>query len=121
VSAALAGIAGALFVPVVGLLTPANLGIVASLELLIGVAIGGRYSLAGAIGGALLFNYAKTIFSESWPDSWLYVQGALFIAIMLWAPRGLAGLLAQARDLLARRRRPPVPTAESKTLEEVRA
>lgn len=124
VSAALAGIAGALFVPVVGLLTPANLGIVASLELLIGVAIGGRYSLAGAIGGALLFNYAKTIFSESWPDSWLYVQGALFIAIMLWAPRGLAGLVGQARDLVARRRRPPAPPvapAEPKIPEGVRA
>jgi urea transport system permease protein len=92
VSAALAGIAGALFVPVVGLLTPANLGIVASLELLIGVAIGGRYSLAGAVGGALLFHYAKTLFSESFPDSWLYVQGALFIVVMVWAPRGLAGL-----------------------------
>ncbi|MFI5937150.1 urea ABC transporter permease subunit UrtC [Actinoplanes sp. NPDC051494] len=92
VSAGLAGIAGALFVPVVGLLSPANLGIVASLELLVGVAIGGRYSLAGAVGGALLFNYAKTMFSEQWPDSWLYFQGALFVAVMLWAPRGLAGL-----------------------------
>jgi urea transport system permease protein len=97
VSAGLAGIAGALFVPVVGLLTPANLGIVASLELLIGVAIGGRYSLAGAVGGALLFHYAKTLFSESWPDSWLYVQGALFIVVMLWAPRGLAGLTGLVR------------------------
>ncbi len=109
VSAGLAGIAGALFVPVVGLLTPTNLGIIASLELLIGVAIGGRYSLAGAVGGALLFNYAKTIFSESWPDSWLYVQGALFVAVMLWAPRGLAGLLGQARDAAARRRPAPAP------------
>jgi urea transport system permease protein len=109
VSAGLAGIAGALFVPVVGLLTPTNLGIIASLELLIGVAVGGRYSLAGAVGGALLFNYAKTIFSESWPDSWTYVQGALFVAVMLWAPRGLAGLVGQARDALARRRPAPVP------------
>lgn len=109
VSAGLAGIAGALFVPVVGLLTPTNLGIIASLELLIGVAIGGRYSLAGAVGGALLFPYAKTVFSESWPDSWLYVQGALFVAIMLWAPRGLAGLVHQVRDVLARRR--PAPKA----------
>ena len=109
VSAGLAGIAGALFVPVVGLLTPTNLGIIASLELLIGVAVGGRYSLAGAVGGALLFNYAKTIFSESWPDSWLYVQGALFVAVMLWAPRGLAGLLGQARDAAARRRPAPAP------------
>jgi urea transport system permease protein len=109
VSAGLAGIAGALFVPVVGLLTPTNLGIIASLELLIGVAVGGRYSLAGAVGGALLFNYAKTIFSESWPDSWLYVQGALFVAVMLWAPRGLAGLVGQARDAAARRRPVPAP------------
>jgi urea transport system permease protein len=92
VSAGLAGIAGALFVPVAGLLSPANLGVVASLELLVGVAIGGRYSLAGAVGGALLFHYAKTYFSEVWPDGWLYVQGALFVAVMLWAPRGLAGL-----------------------------
>ncbi|GGK85709.1 urea ABC transporter permease subunit UrtC [Mangrovihabitans endophyticus] len=103
VSAALAGVAGALFVPVVGLLTPANLGVVASLELLIGVAIGGRYSLAGAVGGALLFNYAKTVFSEELPDSWLYVQGALFVVVMVWAPRGIAGLAGQLRDRWARR------------------
>jgi urea transport system permease protein len=120
VSAGLAGIAGALFVPVVGLLTPTNLGIIASLELLIGVAVGGRYSLAGAVGGALLFHYAKTIFSESWPDSWLYVQGALFVAVMLWAPRGLAGLFGQARDVLARRR-PVAPPIAAPQPEEVRA
>ncbi|MEU8609165.1 urea ABC transporter permease subunit UrtC [Actinoplanes sp. NPDC048791] len=119
VSAGLAGIAGALFVPVVGLLTPANLGVVASLELLIGVAIGGRYSLAGAVGGALLFHYGKTIFSEQWPDSWLYVQGALFVAVMLWAPRGLAGLAGQLRDVVAARRRPAAPAPP--VLEEVRA
>ena len=119
VSAGLAGIAGALFVPVVGLLTPANLGVVASLELLIGVAIGGRYSLAGAVGGALLFHYGKTIFSEQWPDSWLYVQGALFVAVMLWAPRGLAGLAGQLRDVIAARRRPAAPAPP--VLEEVRA
>jgi urea transport system permease protein len=119
VSAGLAGIAGALFVPVVGLLTPANLGVVASLELVIGVAIGGRYSLAGAVGGALLFHYGKTIFSEQWPDSWLYVQGALFVAVMLWAPRGLAGLAAQLRDVVAARRRPAAPAPP--VLEEVRA
>jgi urea transport system permease protein len=118
VSAALAGIAGALFVPVVGLLTPANLGVIASLELLIGVAIGGRYSLAGAVGGALLFGYAKTIFSEQWPDGWLYVQGALFVVVMLWAPRGLAGLVTQLRDLIAARRRPAAPAPPIR--EEVR-
>jgi urea transport system permease protein len=120
VSAGLAGIAGALFVPVVGLLTPTNLGIIASLELLIGVAVGGRYSLAGAVGGALLFHYAKTVFSESWPDSWLYVQGALFVAVMLWAPRGLAGLVGQARDAIAHRRPAPTPAPLTGQPEEVR-
>ena len=119
VSAGLAGIAGALFVPVVGLLSPANLGVIASLELLIGVAIGGRYSLAGAIGGTVLFHYAKTMFSEGWPDGWLYVQGALFIAVMLWAPRGIAGLLTQLRGRLPRRRRPAAPVSPAPAREEV--
>ncbi|MFC6023192.1 urea ABC transporter permease subunit UrtC [Plantactinospora solaniradicis] len=104
VSAAMAGIAGALFVPMVGLLSPANLGIVASLELLIGVAIGGRFSLAGAVGGALLVNYAKTIFSEESADNWIYLQGAMFVVVMIWAPRGLAGLAADARAAVADRR-----------------
>ncbi|MGX7674802.1 urea ABC transporter permease subunit UrtC [Plantactinospora sp. DSM 117369] len=108
VSAGMAGIAGALFVPMVGLLSPANLGIVASLELLIGVAIGGRFSLAGAVGGALLVNYAKTIFSEESADNWVYLQGAMFVVVMLWAPRGLAGLTADIRAAVRhRRRRPP--------------
>ena len=104
VSAGMAGIAGALFVPVVGLLSPANLGIVASLELLIGVAIGGRFSLAGAVGGALLVNYAKTIFSEESADNWIYLQGAMFVAVMIWAPRGLAGLHTDIRAVVLRRR-----------------
>jgi urea transport system permease protein len=109
VSAGMAGLAGALFVPMVGLLSPANLGIVASLELLVGVAIGGRYSLAGAVGGALLVNYAKTMFSEESADNWIYLQGAMFIAVMIWAPRGLAGLYADGRAALRGRRRTPPP------------
>jgi urea transport system permease protein len=107
-AAAMAGIAGALFVPVVGNFSPSILGVVPSIEMVIAVAIGGRYSLAGAVAGALLVNYAKTTFSELDPGSWLYLQGGLFIAVMVWAPRGLAGLLADARDLLLRRLgRPP--------------
>ncbi|WP_422774433.1 urea ABC transporter permease subunit UrtC [Plantactinospora sp. WMMC1484] len=115
VSAGMAGIAGALFVPMVGLLSPANLGIVASLELLIGVAIGGRFSLAGAVGGALLVNYAKTIFSEESADNWIYLQGAMFVVVMIWAPRGLAGLAADARAAVAHRRRRTVPAAATAT------
>lgn len=110
VSAGMAGIAGALFVPMVGLLSPANLGIVASLELLIGVAVGGRFSLAGAVGGALLVNYAKTIFSEQSADNWVYLQGAMFVVVMLWAPRGLAGVFTDVRAALGHRWRPrPAP------------
>jgi urea transport system permease protein len=102
-SAAMAGIAGALFVPVVGIISPALLGIVPSLELLIGVAVGGRYSLVGAVVGTLLVNYAKTALSERLPSGWLYLQGALFVAVMLWAPKGLAGLVSDARQLIRNR------------------
>ncbi|GAA4248878.1 ABC transporter permease subunit [Dactylosporangium darangshiense] len=103
-SAALAGIGGALFVPVVGIISPAELGIVPSLAMLIGVAIGGRYSLVGAVAGALLYNYAETSLSEAWPSGWKYLVGALFIAVMVWAPRGLAGLLASVRSSVRLRR-----------------
>jgi len=59
------------------------------------------------VAGAVLFNYAKTGFSESFPSGWLYLQGALFIAMMMWAPRGLTGLIGSARDAVRARRRPP--------------
>ncbi|GAA2624408.1 urea ABC transporter permease subunit UrtC [Dactylosporangium fulvum] len=119
-SAALAGIAGALFVPVVGIISPAELGIVPSLAMLIGVAIGGRYSLAGAVVGAIVYNYAETSLSEAWPSGWKYLVGALFIAVMVWAPRGLAGLFESA---LSRFRRPaaPPPAAPVAVKEEVAA
>lgn len=95
VAAGMAGLAGALFVPVVGIMSPALLGIVPSLELLIGVAVGGRATLIGAVGGTVLLGYAKTGLSEQFASGWLYLQGALFILVVAFAPRGLAGL----RDL----------------------
>jgi len=103
-SAISAGIAGALFVPVVGIISPALLGVVPSLELVFAVAVGGRYALGGAILGAVLLNYAKTTFSESYADGWLYLQGALFIAVMAFAPKGVVGLTRQVRDAVAVRR-----------------
>jgi urea ABC transporter, permease protein UrtC len=102
VSAGMAGIAGALFVPVVGIISPALLGVVPSLELVVAVAVGGRYALGGAVLGAVVMNYAKTAFSEEWAGGWLYLQGALFILVMTLAPGGIAGLLVAARDALAR-------------------
>ncbi|MBO4273494.1 MULTISPECIES: urea ABC transporter permease subunit UrtC [Microbispora] len=101
VSAGMAGIAGALFVPVVGIISPALLGVVPSLELVVGVAVGGRFALAGALLGAVVMGYARTYFSEELPAAWLYLQGALFVLVMTLAPRGIAGLAAG----LVRRRR----------------
>jgi urea transport system permease protein len=91
-SAGMAGIAGALFVPVVGIMSPAALGIVPSLELLIGVAVGGRATLIGAVIGTVLVNYAKTGLSEQFASGWLYLQGAMFILVVAFAPKGLAGI-----------------------------
>lgn len=101
-SAGVAGVAGALFVPVVGILGPADIDVVSSIMMLLAVAIGGRYSLVGAVAGALLVNYASSALSEALSDRWLYLFGALLVAVILWAPRGLAGLIADGRDALVR-------------------
>ena len=87
-------VAGALFVPVVGIISPALLGVVPSLELVVAVAVGGRFALAGAVLGAVVMGYARTYFSEELPDAWLYLQGALFVLVMTLAPKGIAGLAA---------------------------
>ncbi len=100
-SAGMAGLAGALFVPVVGIISPALLGIVPSLEMLIVVAVGGRATLAGAVLGAVLVNYAKTRVSEEFASGWIYVQGALFVVVIAYAPNGLLGLLSSARAWLS--------------------
>jgi urea transport system permease protein len=97
----MAGLAGALFVPVVGIISPALLGVVPSLELVVAVAVGGRHALAGAVLGAILMGYAKTAFSEQFADGWLYLQGALFILVMTLAPKGIAGILGRLRSARA--------------------
>ncbi|MFI6988001.1 urea ABC transporter permease subunit UrtC [Nonomuraea wenchangensis] len=97
ISAGMAGLAGALFVPVVGIISPALLGVVPSLELVVAVAVGGRHALAGAVLGAVVMGYARTAFSEQVADGWLYLQGALFILVMTLAPKGIAGLLGRVR------------------------
>jgi urea transport system permease protein len=104
VSAAMAGIAGALYVPVVGIISPSLLGVVPSIELVVAVAIGGRYSLAGAVLGGVLLNWAHTAFSEQYPSGWVYLQGLLFILVIVLVPGGIAGAVRQAGDAIARRR-----------------
>ncbi|MBJ7331434.1 MAG: urea ABC transporter permease subunit UrtC [Solirubrobacteraceae bacterium] len=97
-AAGMAGIAGALFVPIVGIISPALLGIVPSIEMVVWVAVGGRASLAGAIAGAIAVNWAKSSLSEEFPSGWLYFQGALFIAVVAFAPKGLAGGVAWLKE-----------------------
>ncbi|MDQ3701012.1 MAG: urea ABC transporter permease subunit UrtC [Chloroflexota bacterium] len=93
ISAGLAGMAGALFVPQVGIISPAMLGIVPSIEMVIWVAVGGRGTLVGAIVGALLVNAAKSGLSESLPDTWQYLLGALFVGVVVLFPAGVVGTL----------------------------
>lgn len=92
-SAVLAAIAGALYVPQVGIINPSEFSPINSIEVVIWVAVGGRGTLYGAIAGAVLVNYAKTYFTGALPEFWLYALGALFILTTLFLPRGIAGLM----------------------------
>ncbi|WCP14460.1 hypothetical protein sphantq_02906 [Sphingobium sp. AntQ-1] len=93
IAAMLAGIGGALFTLHAGVVSPALIGVVPSIEMVVWVAIGGRYSLAGAIVGALLVNLARDAVSSAFPELWLYLMGVLFIFVVTLLPRGLAGLV----------------------------
>lgn len=97
-SAAFAGIAGAMFVLQVGLISPAMMGIIPSIEMVLWVAVGGRSSLIGAIIGAIVTNGAKSFFSENYPDIWLLFLGGLFIAVVLFLPNGLTGVYQSVRQ-----------------------
>jgi len=90
-----AAIGGALFTLQVGFMSPSFVGIVPSIEMVIFTAVGGRSSILGAIYGSLVVNWAKTFFSESFPQLWLFFMGGLFIAVVMFFPNGLAGVLEQ--------------------------
>lgn len=90
--AAFAGIGGAMFTLQVGFMSPSIIGIVPSIEMVIFAAVGGRLSIFGAVYGALLVNYAKTVMSENFPELWLFGLGALFITVVVAFPNGLAGV-----------------------------
>jgi urea transport system permease protein len=91
-SAALAGIAGALYVPQVGIINPSEFAPINSIEVVIWVAVGGRGTLVGAVAGAVLVNYAKTYFTGALPEVWLYALGLLFVVVTQFLPRGVMGL-----------------------------
>jgi len=94
-SAVLAGIAGALYVPQVGIINPSEFQPINSIEVVIWVAVGGRGTLYGAVAGAVLVNYAKSYFTAAVPEFWLYALGALFVLVTLLLPRGVVGLAEQ--------------------------
>ena len=103
-SAVMAAIGGALYVPQVGIINPGEFAPQNSIEAVIWVAVGGRGTLHGAILGAVLVNLAKTVFTGQLPELWLFALGGLFIAVTLFLPRGIIGLIRPPRPT-----EPPVP------------
>ena len=91
-AAMISAIGGAMFTLQVGFMSPSFVGIVPSIEMVIFCALGGRLSILGAVYGTLLVNFAKTSFSESFPELWLFAMGALFIGVVMAFPNGLAGI-----------------------------
>ncbi|MHB8921062.1 MAG: urea ABC transporter permease subunit UrtC [Halothiobacillus sp.] len=91
-AAIISAIGGAMFTLQVGFMSPTFVGIVPSIEMVILAAVGGRVSLIGAVYGALLVNYGKSAFSETFPALWLFLMGGLFISVVMFFPNGLAGL-----------------------------
>jgi urea transport system permease protein len=92
-SAVLCGIAGALYVPQVGIINPGEMSPANSIEMAIWVAVGGRGTLLGAVLGAGLVNGAKSYFTVAFPEYWLYFLGAIFILVTLLLPRGVLSLV----------------------------
>jgi urea transport system permease protein len=106
VSAVIAGIGGALYVPQVGIINPSEFAPANSIEAVIWVAVGGRGTLSGAILGAVLVNLGKTWLTSALPNVWLFAIGGLFIGVTLFLPRGIIGLFAARRPAAARNKKP---------------
>lgn len=103
-SAALAGMAGMLFVLHVGIISPSMMGIVPSIEMILWVATGGRGTLFGALIGALALNFAKSGLSETYPEFWTILLGLLFVVVTLFLPGGIAGLIRSGMEVVRRKR-----------------
>jgi urea transport system permease protein len=108
VSAALAGVAGALYAPQVGIITPAKIGVLPSIEMVVWVAAGGRGTLYGAVIGAVGVNWIQSWLTTSYPDLWLLFLGGLFMGAVLFFPDGIVGALgrlgARLRRIVTKRR-----------------
>jgi urea transport system permease protein len=99
----LCALAGALYVPQVGIINPSEMQPSNSIEMAIWVAVGGRSTLIGALVGAWVINGAKSWLTAAFPSAWLYALGALFVIVTLFLPKGIVGLAAPVRALLQRR------------------
>jgi urea transport system permease protein len=103
VSAVMAGIAGALYVPQVGIINPGEFAPENSIEAVIWVAVGGRGTILGPIIGAILVNAGKTLFTSALPEYWLFALGGLFVVVTLFLPKGIVGLVGQIRTGMTKR------------------
>jgi urea transport system permease protein len=122
-SACMAGVAGALYVPQVGIINPSEFAPANSIEVVIWVAVGGRGTLVGPVIGAVLVNFAKTWLTGQFPEIWLFALGGLFVAVTLFLPRGIVGLVSR---IFSRRQSPsraeaPSPLASAAAGSEARS
>ena len=104
VSAGLAGLSGLLYAPQVGIITPAQIGVLPSLEMVIWVAVGGRGSLVGAVLGAVSVNYGRSVLTNYFPELWPFILGGLFVLVVLLFPDGLVGIIRKGKSLLSQRK-----------------
>jgi urea transport system permease protein len=119
VAAMMSAIGGAMFTLQVGFMSPSFVGIVPSIEMVIFTAVGGRMSVVGAVVGCLVVNWAKSFFSESFPQLWLFLMGGLFIAVVMYFPDGLAGVVQQHMNLTGFTNRLKTMNERRKRLEQV--
>ncbi len=113
-SAMLAGIAGALYVPQVGIINPGEFAPANSIEAVVWVAVGGRGTLVGAALGAILVNFGKTLLTGALPEMWLFALGLLFLLVTMFLPKGILGIWDQWRRT---GHMPAVPAARSEDLD----
>jgi urea transport system permease protein len=100
IAAVMASIGGAMFVPLVGIITPQEIGASASILMIAGVALGGRASLFGPVLGAMAVGWGQSSLASSWPEGWIYILGLLFIVVTLFLPNGLSSLYSRVKTMV---------------------
>ncbi|NNC90574.1 MAG: urea ABC transporter permease subunit UrtC, partial [Akkermansiaceae bacterium] len=113
VSAVIAGLAGALYVPQAGIINPGEMWPTKGLDIVVWVAVGGRGTKFGPIIGAILVNLLKSYTTRAYPESWLLILGALFVLVVLFMPNGIVGVFQQIRARLGTGRPGPVPAVKA--------